>query len=96
MLHIMIDNTAAEKLATSGVTKQMRYLAKTQRIAEGWVRDQLEHHGREDRAVHRCGTGDNLAHPMTKALDKGTHWRLSSAVNLMSLDEYHSIVGYHS
>ncbi len=93
-LNVMIDNAAAEKLSQVGVSKQMRYLAKTQRVAEGWVRDQVARHGRTDRKVYKCGTKENLADLMTKALSAPAHWTIINEIGMMTERDFQLLSHY--
>jgi hypothetical protein len=83
-LTVCIDNSAAETVARTGQTKEMKYLRKTQRISESWAQEQLFASGRKDRSTKLVGTKENRADLFTKSLDRDTHWKFVELLGMMS------------
>lgn len=65
-LHIYVDATTCKRAAEKGVSKQMRYLSKTQQVDLFWLRDVVS---LPDIHLEKVNTHDNIADIMTKPLD---------------------------
>ncbi len=67
-------------------------MKKTQRISESWAQEQLFGSKRKDRSTQLVGTKDNLADLFTKALDKDTHWKFVTALNMIDKRDFRKMV----
>lgn len=75
-------------MSRTGVTKEMKYLKKTQRTSESWFREQLFFRGDDKTETRLVGTKINLADLFTKALSKEEHWRIVKELGMMSKAEF--------
>ena len=87
-LEILVDNSAAESLGKSGISKQLKYLAKHVRVRVGFVRDTLLEHGGPTRVVKRTPTEQNTADVLTKPLGREKHEMHIKAYGIKSFKEY--------
>jgi hypothetical protein len=88
-MKILIDNDAAQIIGRQGVSKQLKYLHKHQRVRVGFVHDVL-HEDHTDRSLERVDTTKNVADLMTKNLARLEHGRITKIASMMTLAEYKS------
>lgn len=91
LLETMVDDSAALQIGLTGNTKNLKYLAKHQRVKHGFVNDtrNVQH---KDRKLNKVDTKENLSDLQTKPLDRLRHEELVQMINMKSMEEYLALV----
>ena len=87
LMEVNVDNSAALAVGQSGISKQLKYMAKHKKIRVGFVKEVFSEQNR-GRILEKVATDENVADTLTKALDRKKHEYLTRAYGMCSKEEW--------
>ena len=90
-----VSRVRAANFAKAGVTKNMRYLRKHQRVVEGFIRDMLDDDDEGYRELKKVESKENKADQGTKDLARQELEYQMKLSNMMTLAEFRNKTKIH-